>query len=107
MSHPSDLSGETYPIMVGKLRRLADDIECLAAGNPPSEPELAAAPLLRQWNVATRTSMCLQGSVYGHPSIGHGCQALTSQIFAIDPARRWARTYSRFYVLGPARIMGL
>jgi hypothetical protein len=40
----------------------------------------------------------LAGFAIGHPILGTQ-QITTSQLFAIDPNGRWARTFSRYYVL--------
>jgi hypothetical protein len=44
--------------------------------------------------------MCLAGTVRGHPLLGDRRLVVTTEIYAIDTIRGWARTYSRFYVLG-------
>jgi hypothetical protein len=86
--------------LVEKLRRLADDIERIRAGQAPTAGELANAPILDGWIPATRQSMCLAGTVRGHPLLGDRRLVVTTEIYAIDTIRGWARTYSRFYVLG-------
>nr|WP_245893353.1 hypothetical protein [Devosia naphthalenivorans] len=45
--------------------------------------------------------------MFNHPDIGDGRSAVTSELFAIDPGRRWVRTLSRFYELGPVTLQGL
>jgi hypothetical protein len=107
MTHPFDFTAEDPIAMVEKLRRLANDIEALGAGNLPTSERLDAAPLLRHWVADRRPTLCLRGIVYGHPTIAYGHAAVTSQIFAIDPLRKWVRTYSRFYALGAPRPGGL
>lgn len=86
--------------LVEKLRRLADDIERIRAGQAPTAAELADAPILDGWIPAIRQSMCLAGAVRGHPLLGDRRLVATTEIYAIDTIRGWARTYSRFYALG-------
>ncbi|SMQ68617.1 hypothetical protein SAMN06295905_1604 [Devosia lucknowensis] len=107
MSRDFDLTGETTCVIVDRLRRLADDLEKLDRGEVPTPAQLDAAPLLRHWVLDRRPSLCLRGTVYGHPTIEDGHQALTSEIFAIDPGRTWVRSLSRFYALGAPRLEGL
>ncbi|WP_439602113.1 DUF6634 family protein [Devosia sp.] len=82
-----------------RLEALAADLRRLAAGHVPSSTELAEAPTLRDWNVVTRPCLALVGEVEGHPSIADHQPAVTSELCAIDPGERWARTMSRFYRL--------
>lgn len=86
-------AGET----VAALRRLADDIEKLTMFVPTRQLDIA--PRLENWTFGSRRSTCLAGHVIGHPILGT-TQVLSSELFAIDPKRRWARTFNRFYVLG-------
>jgi hypothetical protein len=89
------------------LEALAQDLRQLAGGWAPDTALLRDAPLLRNWTYTQRSTMTLIGSVYGHPSLLDGRRALTSGLFAIDGNRRWARTFSRFYALGPISRYGL
>ena len=88
------------------LEELASDLRRLAKGEPPNVAVLSAAPLLHGWGTARKPVSCLTGKVYGHPKLGDGRIALTSEIFAIDRERRWVRTLSRFYALGPSGMFG-
>jgi hypothetical protein len=82
------------------LRRLADDLDRIAAGRAPTPADLDHAPLLVDWRFAlTWNGFCLTGFAAGHPRLGARTIA-TSQLWAFDPERRWARTLSRFYRLG-------
>jgi hypothetical protein len=47
-----------------------------------------------------RSVHALTGLVAGHPSIVNGRRALTSQVYAFDAERGFARTASRFFRLG-------
>lgn len=89
-----------------KLEALAADLRRLARGNVPPLRAMAVAPVLHGWGFQKRTALCLAGKVYGHPRIGDGSFSITSQVYAIDPERRWARTFSRFYELGPSGMFG-
>jgi hypothetical protein len=59
---------------------------------------LVDAPLLANWKPTFRLAPCLVGQVSGHPLLIDGTVA-TSEVFAVDRQRRWARTFSRFYLL--------
>jgi hypothetical protein len=87
-----------------RLRRLAHDLDRIGAGEAPSAAELAAAPRLEDWRVAlTPAGLSLAGFVTAHPILGTKA-IVTSPLWVVDPALSWARTLSRFYVLGaPAR----
>lgn len=68
---------------------------------PPSEAFLREAPVLAKWcAVHLGAYPHLFGQVAGHPRLGDQRFIATSPYFRIDPAGRWARTWSRFYVLG-------
>jgi hypothetical protein len=82
-----------------KLRALADDLERMTVFQPSSV--LDEAPVLHDWDWALRPVPILAGDVVGHPLLG--CRDIvTSEVFALDTDRGWARTYSRFYRLGTA-----
>jgi len=88
------------PELTSKLRRLADDLDRIAAGMAPSAAELSRAPLLVDWCLALGLSgLSLTGFVAGHPLLGRK-QIITSPVWTLDPDLRWARTLSRFYRLG-------
>lgn len=78
------------------LEELARDLRRLAGGE---HPDLATAPVLRNWHPASRQQMALEGVIHGHPRIGEGRTGLTSELFALAHDRKWARTLSRFYRL--------
>ena len=88
------------PEVTGRLRRLADDLDRIAAGTAPTQMDLKTAPLLVDWQLTTRlTGICLAGFVAGHPLLDNR-RIVTSHVWALDPGYRWARTLSRFYKLG-------
>lgn len=88
------------PHQIDRLQRLADDLADIVAGTRPSKADLEGAVLLRNFRVAERSVHCLRGLAYGHPLLDTGL-VMTSQLFAMDPNGRWARTLSRFYRLMP------
>lgn len=96
-THPCDRRDEAET-----LRALADDLERIADGGGPTAEDLAHAPVLEQWESAARITRCLVGVVGGHPNLPPGKQVRTSEVYATD-GRSWARTLSRFYVLGSPR----
>lgn len=81
------------------LEALVDDMRRLAAGWAPSSADLLLAPALSNWAFAKRPGIGLVGHSLGHPVILDGRRAMTSELYAIDTDRRWARTMSRFYIL--------
>jgi hypothetical protein len=88
------------PELMACLRRLADDLDRIAVGRAPTAADLNTAPLLVDWRMAlTWNGLCLTGFAAGHPLLGSK-QIVTSHLWALDPDRQWARTFSRFYRLG-------
>ncbi|WP_146036455.1 DUF6634 family protein [Pseudotabrizicola formosa] len=67
----------------------------------PTEELLRDAPVLAKWcAVHFGGYPHLFGQVAGHPRLGDQRYIATSPYFQIDPSGTWARTWSRFYVLG-------
>ena len=88
------------PEVSERLRRLADDLDRIAADDAPTARDLKAAPLLVDWQLALGWSgVCLAGFVAGHPLLANK-RIATSPLWVLDPEFRWARTLSRFYRLG-------
>ncbi len=83
---------------VDRLRALADDLERMTMFLP-TERELQDAPIIDTWSLSRRGVLALSGSVRNHPELG-STTAQTSEVYAIDGKARWARTMSRFYILG-------
>jgi hypothetical protein len=81
---------------IERLRRLANDLKAVAEGRI----EETSAILMTSWSFGTRPAQCLVGYAVGHPSIGDGRRAITSEVYYVDPDRRLARTLSRWYSLG-------
>lgn len=85
------------------LRRLADDLERIVAGNAPTEAELAEAPIIDRYYLRTRPVSALGGHVTGHPFLtGDDRPVRTSEVWVYAPDLGWARTWSRWYRLGGA-----
>lgn len=73
----------------------------IAEGHIPGEAELSDAPVLKDWLPSPEgPHIRLIGYVRGHPTIPNGL-ITTSPVLAVDPAEKWVRTVSRYYVLGP------
>ena len=82
-----------------RLERLARDMRSIADGSAPTERDLEAAPIVDGWRYGIRVMTSLEGTAIGHPRVPDG-PLFTTEVWIIDPARRWARTLSRYYVLG-------
>ena len=92
-------AGKPHQLAVDAAR-LAADIERIAGGVAPTEPDLEAAPLLDGWRPGVVWHEVLLGTVVDHPRLGTKPTITTSQLFCLDLERGWARTWSRFYRLG-------
>jgi hypothetical protein len=67
----------------------------------PTEAIVQDAPVLSKWcAVHLEGYPHLLGQVAGHPRLGDQRFIATSPYFQTDTAGCWARTWSRFYVLG-------
>ncbi|MFC6747629.1 hypothetical protein ACFQFG_26030 [Methylobacterium persicinum] len=82
-----------------RLRDLADELQGIRDQVKPTPDDLQGAPRLERWRSATRSVRVLTGDVYGHPNFPDGRRITTSDLYASD-GRRWARTLSRYFVLG-------
>jgi hypothetical protein len=77
-------------------------IDLLQTGWVPKRSDLESAPKLDEWYaVQIAGELALIGTVSGHPDIPDGRTITTSALLAFDMKGRWARTFSRFYALGP------
>lgn len=81
------------------LENLVSDLRAIRAGTGPTQSELQYAPLLDLYRLQPYVTFCLSGRVTGHPLLGD-TQIHTSQLWAFDRKRGWARTFSRYYRLG-------
>ncbi|WP_112593097.1 DUF6634 family protein [Brucella tritici] len=83
------------------LKALVHDLERLLNGEHPDPRELADAPLISNWDFDRRDTTCLVGTFVAHPRLGRIVpNGITSELWYIDPERKYARTFSRFYRLG-------
>lgn len=90
---------------IERVEKLLADLEAVCDNPFPLEKWLAKsypnAPILDEWQVAFRPTLCLQGRVTGHPELpGDGRKIVTSQISILSDEYTWARSLSRFYHLG-------
>jgi hypothetical protein len=92
--------GDRPELIIEMLRRLASDLARIRTGKGPTAAEIESAPILDRWALDVRPASCLGGDVRGHPLLSDRRRIATSEVFAIDPIRGWARTFSRFYALG-------
>ncbi len=73
---------------------------------PPTEAELAEAPLIEGWSLLDADDEddlpAIVGIVSGHPYdfVADGSLHVGAECFAMDPAMTWVRTLSRLYRLG-------
>ena len=82
-----------------RLQQLVDDLRGMAEGSSPSQGVLQAAPVADDWTFGSRPVPMIFGHVFGHPRLATG-PVCTTEVIALDLQAGWARTLSRFYVLG-------
>lgn len=96
MSDTSSIAwfGMTRAELVSRMRQLAHELEetSLNANQPITR--------IDQWAVAQRAVPCLIGIPTSHPRIPDGEPLFSSELYYLDPGRRIARTFSRWYQLG-------
>ena len=80
-----------------RLERAIEDVRRLQRDGQPSKSDLTDAPTLDEWFLMWPA---LAGFVTGHPMIADGDFCITSPVLILDRTERWARTVSRFYILG-------
>lgn len=91
------------PETLSALEKLAMDLRGYLGGQRPDAEELSEAPLLTDWRIGHRVAIALHGSTSDHPVLQGVRNVATSELYALDPNLRWARTFSRLYRLGVAR----
>ncbi|MEO3432383.1 DUF6634 family protein [Inquilinus sp. CAU 1745] len=84
---------------INALERLVADLRRIRNGEAPTEKDLADAPIISDYALTARPAACLIGAVTGHPKLVGRC-SVTSELWAVAPKLGWARTLSRFYLLG-------
>jgi hypothetical protein len=80
------------------LRDLASALDELATLGPDG---IEATVSVSEWVLAKRAVPVLIGRMTGHPSIKDGNIGATTEIFYIDTAAGLARSFNRWYRLGP------
>jgi hypothetical protein len=90
----------TISVLCRELEQLTGDLRFLKTVHAPAEEILRTSPLLDEWSFGFTPSPCLIGTIYGHPMLGNSRCVHTSELVLIDPGKRWARTWSKFYRLG-------
>jgi hypothetical protein len=81
-----------------KLRDLAIALEELSSVGPEG---IEASVSISEWTFAKRVVPILVGKMMGHPSVKNGNIGATTEIFYIDAAAGLARSFNRWYRLGP------
>lgn len=86
---------------IDRLTRLAEDLRAIGEGESPTGDDLKNAPILNNWVRAVRPVPCLTGYVSDHPSLpGVARSVMTSDLWVLAEHQGWARTLSRWYLLG-------
>lgn len=84
------------------IHGLSADLRRIQLGLAPGGDELAEAPVIENWLIGYRLEPAIVGTVRNHPDLADG-PVTTSSLFILDPGMGFARTMSRFYVLGQQR----
>lgn len=84
---------------IARLDKLSADLKQMANGKLPSPQMLENSPYLRNWQLASYSTLRLVGDCNDHPLIT-GPIIRTSDLWVFAPDLGWARTLSRFYRLG-------
>lgn len=93
-----------FPEQGSRTSRLVDFLHYIRVLDAiyPSESDLEEAPEICRWSLLRRpaSAFCqLTGYVIAHPQFDWGVPVVTSTVFRIDTELKWARTWSRFYLL--------
>ncbi len=101
VAHDGIFNRQRLATEIETLKALVRDLERLFDGENPHQSELADAPLIDNWDFDRRDTTCLVGTFVAHPRLGRIVpNGITSELWYIDPERKYARTFSRFYRLG-------
>lgn len=84
--------------LVRRLRSLADDLE---NADRFDDSRVVPAVSIEDWALAKRAVPCLIGQPKGHPTVRDGKPMFSSNLYYLDERRGLARTFSRWYRLGP------
>ena len=87
----------------GQMKRSEYAAMIAEFGAPPGPRDLDFAPALDDWNAGLTIGKFynLDGIVSGHPTADDGEFIFTSPLLNLAEDLSWARTLSRFYILGP------
>ncbi|QNQ64443.1 hypothetical protein IB024_16655 (plasmid) [Brucella sp. 6810] len=101
IAHDGTFNRQRLATEIETLKALVCDLERLLNGEDPEQSDLADAPLIENWEFDRRHTTCLVGTFIAHPRLGRIVpNGITSELWYIDPERKYARTFSRFYRLG-------
>jgi len=101
MAQDQGLNANRISQEIDRLLRLAEDLRAIRDGNGPTARDLGYAPLLNHWSREVRPVPCLVGYVSDHPRLpGVGRPVMTSDLWVLAEHQGWARTLSRWYLLG-------
>lgn len=102
-SSETDFEVSSPAELITTYRRLADDLERVGRDGPESiAPEVS----ISDWMIAKRAVPILLGTVLGHPTVGDGRPAATTEIVYWDEHWQLARTLTRWYRLGRPLVGG-
>lgn len=95
------LNRATLSQEIDRLMRLVEDLRAISEGTGPTGDDLKDAPILNNWTREVRPVPCLVGYVSDHPHLpGVGRPIMTSDLWILAEHLGWARTLSRWYLLG-------
>lgn len=101
MANDRGLNANRVSQEIDRLLRLAEDLRAIRDGSSPTARDLSDAPLLNNWSREVRPVPCLVGYVSDHPRLpGTGRPVMTSDLWVLAEHQGWARTLSRWYLLG-------
>lgn len=84
-----------------RVKSLGVDMERIYRGVSPEAVAGENAPILDRWVLGIRTVPCLVGLSTGHPRlVGEDRLITTSDLWLLSDDMGWARTLSRWFVLG-------
>ena len=96
---PHDLVHADLIAEIAWLEKLTVDLRRMADDQAPVSSDFEGAPRIDRWRIMYRPVPYLVGIVSGHPVLRNG-PITTSDVWVMDTKFGWARTMSRFYVLG-------